>query len=168
RDFIDFVGVGDDYADGGNASDLLLMGRGKDVAEGGKGDDLLDGGREADKLFGGKGNDVLYGGRGKDILSGNADADVFVFDEHSGKDKITDFNLALDSLVFIQSAENEDFTDLNPDDFTFTDTAGGLLITYEGGQVRLVGLTTADAASINYGNGAALAAGVEELFGFFE
>ncbi|MDX3909060.1 MAG: polysaccharide lyase family 7 protein [Sphingobium sp.] len=77
----------------GNASANKLAGMaGNDRIFGLDGNDKLDGGNGSDWLFGGNGVDQLSGGRGNDY---------FVFNTAPGeKDKITDFNVADDTLVF--------------------------------------------------------------------
>lgn len=49
-----------------------------------------------DKLKGLAGEDILSGGRGNDKLTGGDDADTFVFEDHSGRDMVTDFDVDKD------------------------------------------------------------------------
>ncbi len=77
-----------------------------DALTGGKGNDQLIGGKGNDKLNGGRGNDTLDGGLGHDTLTGGTGSDVFSF---TGKplaantDKITDFNVADDTIQLLSS-----------------------------------------------------------------
>lgn len=90
-----FIGKGgwvDGKVDGGSGHDKLRGGDLADKLKGNTGNDKLGGQKGKDKLFGNEGEDQLNGGRGNDILSGGADADVFVFRNKSGRDKITDFD----------------------------------------------------------------------------
>jgi Ca2+-binding RTX toxin-like protein len=65
---------------------------------GGGGDDKLYGWTGADTLNGGAGNDTLDGGYDRDVLTGGAGNDRFVFDWHSGRDTITDFQDGYDKI----------------------------------------------------------------------
>lgn len=118
-----FSGDGNDLIDGGKGSDDLSGGDGRDRLFGGNGQDILKGGAGADKLFGelgadrlfgGGGRDILNGGEGNDVLVGANGSDVFVFEDDSGRDRVSGFD-ALDSNEKIDlSAVSEivDFTDL--------------------------------------------------------
>jgi len=95
-----FGGAGDDSLLGGTWGDWLHGEAGNDALSGGNADDLLFGGDGDDRLFGeaghdrldgGAGRDRLTGGAGNDRLTGGADADVFVFANSFGVDRITDF-----------------------------------------------------------------------------
>jgi Ca2+-binding RTX toxin-like protein len=55
---------------------------------------ILIGGTGNNSLSGGAGNDTLDGGTGLDTLTGGADADIFVFDNVSNIDVVTDFSTA--------------------------------------------------------------------------
>jgi subtilisin-like proprotein convertase family protein len=82
-----WCGDGDDVAIGNGLANAL---------HGARGADRLNGLGGADGLFGGDGRDVLNGGRGDDILAGGAAPDLFVF--RAGQDRLTDFQLGLDTL----------------------------------------------------------------------
>ena len=91
--------MGHDHLDGGEGDDFLAGMRGKDYLDGGEGDDILSGGAGRDRLLGGEGDDVLLGGGGTDTLTGGAGSDTFVQDfSLSGRDDITDFNPAEDTI----------------------------------------------------------------------
>lgn len=85
-------------------------GSGKDTLTGDSQANRLDGGVDNDTLKGLEGNDILVGGAGNDILTGNSGTDQFVFDvatnAASNLDRITDFNVASDTIVL----ENAIFT----------------------------------------------------------
>ncbi len=107
-------GAGNDVIDGGTDNDLLWGGPGNDALNGGQGNDgiwagpgldVLRGDDGNDTLNGGAGNDTLRGGWGDDMLTGGADADVFILDR--GRDFISDFNAAEDTLVFFSGADLE-------------------------------------------------------------
>lgn len=83
---------GNDKLIGGGGDDMLVGMAGKDVLKGGKGNDTLEGGDQDDKLKGGSGADTLDGGTGNDWLKGGGNADMFVFYDGHGHDKIVDFN----------------------------------------------------------------------------
>ena len=119
-------GDGDDRLGGGPGNDTMYGGRGNDGMDGNTGADFMDGQagndrmsgwRGHDTMYGGDGNDWMWGGRGKDTLEGGKGNDKmkggkgrdrFVFDSESGRDKVTDFQLKRDKLVF----RGYDFADL--------------------------------------------------------
>lgn len=103
----DFVwgNFGNDTLYGDNGNDMIGGAEGNDVLYGGEGNDTLIAGDDADILYGGNGNDLLTGGSGDDWLSGGAGADTFFFYyNHTGSDRITDFNPAEDFVQFDTSA----------------------------------------------------------------
>lgn len=85
---------------GGVGNDTLLGGSGNDYLSGGTGDDLLLGGDDNDTLSGSDGNDTMLGDTGNDALTGGLGADTFIIGVSSGKDRITDFQVGVDKLVF--------------------------------------------------------------------
>ena len=96
-------GRGDDRLYGGAQADNLFGQGGDDRLEGGDGADRLFGGTGDDDLSGGMGNDALRGGGGFDRLAGGAgddllwgefNADVFVFADACGSDRVMDFEWA--------------------------------------------------------------------------
>lgn len=90
--------AGNDTLRGGAGADMARGGRGFDLLRGEAGDDTLQGGGARDKLYGGKGRDILNGQAGNDRLTGGGGADQFRFGENHGTDRITDFDLARDTL----------------------------------------------------------------------
>ncbi|GGE11618.1 Hemolysin-type calcium-binding repeat-containing protein [Gemmobacter megaterium] len=105
-------GRGDDRVSGSEGQDSLFGGRGQDVLGGGDGEDLLygeagddwlGGGSGNDTLFGGAGDDQIFGDFGDDSMFGGAGADRFLIDIEygfSGRDRIADFDVTQDKLVF--------------------------------------------------------------------
>ena len=94
-----YGGFGNDTLNGGAGHDYLSGGFGNDKLNGGDGNDVLFGDFGNDTLSGGDGNDILFGGFGNDILSGGAGSDTFHFGWLEGRDTITDFNTANDTIV---------------------------------------------------------------------
>jgi Ca2+-binding RTX toxin-like protein len=97
-------GLADGYDVG--ASDTL---KGIEDVRGSDNNDLLVGDANANQLIGRDGDDTLGGGGGDDTLQGDGGADTFLiggFDE--GKDTITDFDAANDSLAFAKSLDAND------------------------------------------------------------
>jgi subtilisin-like proprotein convertase family protein len=104
------TGDGNDTVHGNGEHNRLHGGRGNDGLAGGDGNDSLYGGAGDDRLFGGAGDDRLVGGTGRDALTGNAGVDYFVFQTAadspvgSGRDVITDFEVGIDKIVFLDDA----------------------------------------------------------------
>lgn len=108
---------GNDTLKGGAGNDVLFGHRGgagtdlnlsttftdNDSLDGGTGNDLLRGDFGNDILLGGAGIDTLDGGTGNDTLTGGTEADLFVFNNKSGRDTLTDFVSGTDDLQFVQS-----------------------------------------------------------------
>lgn len=89
---------GNDILYGGGGHDEIYGGAGGDFIAGETGHDELFGGEGADLISGGEGYDIIVGGAGDDMLSGGADDDVLVFQDGSGIDVITDFDMRDDDL----------------------------------------------------------------------
>ncbi|MCF3933167.1 cadherin domain-containing protein [Acuticoccus sp. M5D2P5] len=127
------AGFGNDEALGGTGDDLLLGFKGDDTLDGGKGDDLLKGGAGHDLMLGGVGDDrlegsfgddTLDGGRGDDLLFGGIGADTFRFKGPFGDDRIVDYDVKADSLVF-DGISADDVTIQNLDGVAIVEVAGG-------------------------------------------
>lgn len=143
-------GVGDDSLIGGNGRDVLLGGTGADHLDGGNGDDVLNGevgddhllgGKGVDQLIGGFGNDLLDGGQGDDILTGGNGWDDFVFYKTSGADRITDFLVGQDQLIFADDAKVLSLSEIDTDADSLVDAT---VVSYVGGSVTLLGVTGVD------------------------
>lgn len=106
-----FGGTNDDIIFGNDANNHLYGNDGNDIIYGNSGNDVLHGGKGNDWLYGGEGDDILYGSEGNDILwdesgcnqlSGGKGRDIFILglNNHNGHNKIIDFNLNEDFLLF--------------------------------------------------------------------
>ncbi|NUB46522.1 M10 family metallopeptidase C-terminal domain-containing protein [Fertoebacter nigrum] len=121
---------------GGAGNDNLLGENGNDTLFGQDGNDILRGGAGADSLVGGGGNDTLIGDTGNDTLTGNSGADVFLFNLAWEDDRITDFELGIDT-VRIQGG-------FDSSDITFSTVAGNALATLiTGDSILFIGRTVA-------------------------
>jgi Ca2+-binding RTX toxin-like protein len=91
---------------GTNIENLILTGSSKINGTGNALANVLTGNSGVNTLSGGAGDDTLNGKLGNDTLTGGAGKDSFVFDTAIGKnniDKITDFNVADDTIVLSRS-----------------------------------------------------------------
>lgn len=144
-------GMGDDTLIGNDQTDWLSGNDGGDWLRGRGGDDTLDGGAGEDRLQGGDGDDIINGGvdftpevdEGQtDVMTGGAGADVFVFGEQSGRDRVTDFEDGTDILRLHGHVGGFDM-------LTIINQNGNLLVEHDNGSIVLVGqaglaLTQAD------------------------
>lgn len=133
--------TGEDVLAGGAGADVIAAGAGRDSVRGGKGADSLTGGGGRDQLLAGTGNDTvvgggggdrIYGQRGDDRLTGGAGADIFVFAEGHGTDRITDFTPGEDRIRF----EDVGF---GVDDLVLAADGGGTRILSAAGEILLDG-----------------------------
>jgi len=113
-----FGGSGDDILIGRGGNDALRGNTGDDMLFGGTGNDNLQGGNQNDELFGGNGvdvldggsgNDILNGGTGNDRLTGGGSNDIFIFENGSGIDRITDFNFGSGDQIDLSDFGLADF-----------------------------------------------------------
>ena len=113
-----FGGSGNDLLVGRGGNDALRGNTGEDTLFGGTGNDNLQGGNQNDELFGGNGvdvldggsgNDILNGGTGNDRLTGGGSNDLFIFENGSGIDRITDFNFGSGDQIDLTSFGLADF-----------------------------------------------------------
>lgn len=82
-----------------NVENLILTGSNNSGGAGNGSDNMLIGNEGDNTLKAGGGSDYLSGGYGNDTLTGGAGSDVFIFDHaSSGRDTITDFDLAQDFI----------------------------------------------------------------------
>ena len=93
-----FGASGDDTLFGEAGADIINGGSGVDFLRGGTGNDTLRGDAGDDRLIGDAGNDALFGGTGADVLIGGAGADSFAYTVGSGLDRVSDFELGIDTI----------------------------------------------------------------------
>jgi Ca2+-binding RTX toxin-like protein len=124
-------GIGADKLTGDDFANVLAGDLGADNLIGNAGNDVLIGdgyinvdgsfvitttydqtGGGNDSLNGGKGDDFLYGGGGDDTMVGGQGIDRFVIQSNSGDDRLTDFALGVDKIVFDIPGGPDDFGDL--------------------------------------------------------
>lgn len=86
----------------GNELNNIINGNSaKNTLNGGAGDDSLFGFAGGDTLIGGDGSDLIVGAHGNDILTGDNGNDSFVYNAITDAgDRITDFTLSSDKLIF--------------------------------------------------------------------
>lgn len=103
------MGSGNDTVVGNELDNQITGHGGRDALNGGGGSDRLSGGGGRDQLFGGAMNDRLFGnrgadrldsGEGDDLMVGGRGADEFFFGFGHDSDKIRDFTLGRDELLF--------------------------------------------------------------------
>ncbi|MBM6595368.1 calcium-binding protein [Microvirga pudoricolor] len=161
RDYLWGRGGADQVA-GGNEDDILYGDAGPDLLVGDAGRDKLDAGADADRLYGGDqadslmghegddfldegiGHGMLEGGPGNDTMVGGQGPDAFAVDPESGNDVIRDFTAGpgmFDHLAL---------RDLTWEDLTITDTAGGALVSWDGGSVLLEGVARSQLAQDDF------------------
>ena len=94
-----YGGNGTDVLRGAGGHDDLFGDRGNDTLLGDTGNDYLHGDGQNDSLSGGAGEDTLIGGTGNDRLRGGTEADIFVFSDFHGADRIYDFDAVGDDRL---------------------------------------------------------------------
>jgi serralysin len=94
--------AGNNFLSGDAGNDTITGGTGIDTISGGEGADFILGGAGNDIITGDDGADSIRGGVGNDTMTGGGDADIFLFEtlKTMGKDVVTDFDYAVDSLHF--------------------------------------------------------------------
>lgn len=128
---------GDDKLIGQGGDDRVFGGPGDDTLAGQGGDDRLIGQSGADLIKGGNGDDTLIGRSGDDVYEGGAGRDVFIFRDNDGANAIRDFENGVDVINFKRGIGGVD-------DLVFTQGAVGVVISFEGGSVRLNDQTIGD------------------------
>lgn len=83
---------------GTDGKDLMIGFAGNDDLSGEAGNDDLFGDAGRDVLKGGYGYDILNGGAGNDRMTGGQDGDIFVLEQGTGYDVVTDFDVKEDKL----------------------------------------------------------------------
>lgn len=145
-----FAGADDIDGFGNGQANLIVGNDGQNRIRGRFGDDDLRGGAGKDELCGGHGRDVLRGGAGNDRLFGGAGADVFVFTDWSGRDRIDDFSATPrgDRLDLSRVSAIDAWNDLLAHHLSID--GGDLLIDLgSGGEIRLSGLAPDDLTAEN-------------------
>ncbi len=104
--------AGADKMFGNKGEDVVFGNNGRDDLRGGDGRDVLLGGNGADQLAGGRGADRIVGGKNDDVVSGGAGADIFVFSDNTGDDRITDYQQDIDVIRILEGAESYDDLDI--------------------------------------------------------
>lgn len=66
----------------------------------------------ADEIFGNAEDNTIAAGKGNDVMAGGDGADVFVFEDHDGQDKIMDFDPDEDTISLSGVSNITDFDDL--------------------------------------------------------
>ncbi len=145
-----FGNSGDDDLFGEKGVDTLLGGTGRDTLDGGahadrlfgqRGNDLLQGSTGNDLLNGGGGRDILIGQKGDDVLTGGAGRDIFVFRKRHGDNRITDFQIGLDTIEIGLGAS--DLSDLD-----FARKGADVLVTFADVSILVEDVTRADLRDI--------------------
>ncbi|WP_051285289.1 matrixin family metalloprotease [Nisaea denitrificans] len=119
---------------GGTGEDLIYGNYGNDIIYGGSGNDTIYGGQNEDTIFGEAGNDMIFGNLGNDTLDGGSGSDTFMFgSSNQGFDVINNFDRSEGDLIAFAG-----------DHTTSSDSAGDVILTYKGGQIKLTGISTSD------------------------
>lgn len=145
--------AGDDTLSGHGGSDIIKGGADDDTLFGGDGNDYLEGGFGTDTIFGGAGDDHITDTLGDDHLFGGEGADEFFFSSvvfaeggsSGGYDVIEDFELGVDTLTILNWNESywSSFGDYI-DDHAFGNADPGVTIEWDGGVIRLAGISKSD------------------------
>lgn len=132
------------YTLGAFVEKLQLIGSADLNGKGSDGYNVLEGNSGNNHLNGMAGGDDLDGGRGNDVLTGGADSDLFIFTQHGGHDRVTDFSSGVDAI---------DLTDFGVADFAtlkqdhMHDGKAGLMITFGADHLLLQGVHIGDVAA---------------------
>lgn len=103
------TGSGSDIVLGSSLRNSVSCGPGNDMIDGRGGDDYLNGGSGSDSIYGrsgedtlvgSEGRDFLFGGIGNDVFRGGLGRDQFIIAVGDGDDRISDFDVGVDSIVF--------------------------------------------------------------------
>ena len=129
-----YDGSGNSTLNGGDGEDRMIASGGNDLLLGGGGNDTLNGGIGIDRLSGDAGNDYLVGGGG---------ADIFIFRDACGFDRIGDFTLGTDRLFISQDLTGGETDAALILGTNASVTGGDVLLDFGGGNsVTLIGLAT--------------------------
>ena len=94
-------------------------------------DDVLEGDDGVNMIRGGAGDDTITGHQGNDIMQGCDGADLFVFDQDDGIDRINGFEIGTDSIRIIGPVTS--FSDLSVSTFK-----GDAAVAYDQGDVIIL------------------------------
>lgn len=146
-------GAGNDSVYGSTGDDSVSGDTGDDLIFGGTEDDVIDGGSGSDELWGGSGDDTITGGTGDDEINTGGGSDELIFTSGHGDDVVTDFSTSNDLLDL--SGTTTDFTSAASVQAAATNTtvsgeAGVMIDTGGGDSIFLIGLTTANLATVDY------------------
>jgi len=128
---------------GGSGHDMLIS---IESLAGGAFNDLLIGNQRSNVIAGGAGMDTITGGGGNDKLTGDAAADVFVFGDLSGADRVADFSTSQgDKLKILINVNGSGITDAaSVLARTADNVAGDAVVDLTGGNtITLTGVSTA-------------------------
>ena len=128
---------GNDLVYGGDQDDVIGGGDGQDTIWAGSGNDTIHGGSDDDLMGGGFGMDRLSGGRGNDTLFGGAAADVFIFTDSDGADRIADFTPGEDQIHLFDVGVG--FSSLR-----LTNTVNSTIVDYGSGTIQLMRVAIGD------------------------
>lgn len=113
---------------GGSGNDVMTGNGDSNEIRGGSGNDILDGGAGDDTILGSAGDDTINGGDGADVLTGGGGADIFIFvDGDAGTDVITDFDIGVDVIQFLDAASGDTAFQQVGDDTVISYGTGGTL-----------------------------------------
>ena len=108
----------------------INMGAGNDDVLGSAGDEIFDLGDGDDSIHAGAGDDVITTGTGADAIFFGDTEDPYL--SYGGHDTITDFDVTMDVLVYVNGVEGYDpFADM-------VQTAEGVILNYEPGSSLLI------------------------------
>ncbi|MDZ4842822.1 MAG: ExeM/NucH family extracellular endonuclease [Hyphomicrobium aestuarii] len=99
----------------------------------------LTGNELANTIFGNAGDNTLNGGAGNDVLHGRGGADLFVFGDAWGADRIADFQNDVDTLDFSTVTGLEAYSGL-----VITQSGANAVISFGGNTVTVVNTNIAD------------------------
>jgi Ca2+-binding RTX toxin-like protein len=140
-------GFAADVIDGGAGNDVLTGLDGNDRLIGDSGADFFDGGEGIDRIFGNAGDDIINGGAGADTMSGQSGKDRYNYFKNDEADKITDFDIGMDTIAVSDSTGFTDFSSLSAVISGSTDTIIQFTAT---DSLTLLGIDSADLSATDF------------------
>ncbi|WP_272490667.1 hypothetical protein [Mesobacterium pallidum] len=128
------AGDGADLVEGGLGLDVALLGRGADTWI----DDAQSGPFGADEIDGGEGDDTIHLFGGDDTATGGEGADTFVLQSTIDHDRITDFELGLDTLMIDAGLWSGALTQARLDALTTSGPGSTLELTFDTGDTLVL------------------------------